>query len=110
MRLRATKHNNTDTGGRIVIQNGYEWLMQAKGYLGSLKDIDDVTVTLRNGVPVTIKETGGLELVPGHRSGMADPNGLGAGVVGIVVARNRKRGGEGRRGEAGWGRRMEKRR
>ncbi|HFQ60847.1 MAG TPA: efflux RND transporter permease subunit, partial [Epsilonproteobacteria bacterium] len=33
---RTLRENNNDTGGRIVIQNGFEWMVQAKGYLKNL--------------------------------------------------------------------------
>ncbi len=81
------KKNNNDTGGRIVIQNGYEWMIQAKGYLKSLDDIGDLVVTTKDGVPVTLSQLGRLELVPAARRGMADLNGQGEVVGGIVMVR-----------------------
>ncbi|WP_321777240.1 CusA/CzcA family heavy metal efflux RND transporter [Sulfurimonas sp.] len=84
---KTLKENNNDTGGRIVIQNGYEWMVQAKGYLKDLDDIRSLVVTTKAGTPVTIGDIGRVELVPAPRRGMADLNGQGEVVGGIVMVR-----------------------
>ncbi|MFT5660090.1 MAG: Cu(I)/Ag(I) efflux system membrane protein CusA/SilA [Sulfurimonas sp.] len=84
---KALKANNNDTGGRIVIQNGYEWMVQAKGYVKDLDDIRSLAVTTKANIPVTIGEIARVELVPGARRGMADLNGEGEVVGGIVMVR-----------------------
>ena len=84
---KALKANNNDTGGRIVIQNGYEWMVQAKGYVKDLDDIRSLAVTRKANIPVTIGEIARVELVPGARRGMADLNGEGEVVGGIVMVR-----------------------
>ncbi len=84
---KTLKENNNDTGGRIVIQNGYEWMVQAKGYLKDLDDIRSLVVTTKAGTPVTIGDIGRVELVPAARRGMADLNGQGEVVGGIVMVR-----------------------
>lgn len=81
------KANNNDTGGRIVIQNGYEWMVQARGYIQNLDDIRNLVVTERDGVPVTINDIGRVEVVPAPRRGIADLNGEGEVVGGIVMVR-----------------------
>ncbi len=84
---KALKANNNDTGGRIVIQNGYEWMVQAKGYVKNLDDIRALSVTTKANTPVTIGDIARVELVPGARRGMADLNGEGEVVGGIVMVR-----------------------
>jgi len=84
---KTLKSNNNDTGGRIVIQNGYEWMVQAKGYVKDLDDIRSLVVTTKAGTPVTIGELSRVELVPGARRGMAELNGQGEVVGGIVMVR-----------------------
>lgn len=84
---RTLKENNNDTGGRIVIQNGYEWMVQAKGYLKNLDDISDLVITTKGGIPITIAQVGRVEKVPAARRGMADLNGEGEVVGGIVMLR-----------------------
>ena len=84
---KTLKNNNNDTGGRIVIQNGYEWMVQAKGYVKDLDDIRSLVVTTKANIPVTIGEIARVELVPAARRGMADLNGEGEVVGGIVMVR-----------------------
>ncbi|MEN8146175.1 MAG: CusA/CzcA family heavy metal efflux RND transporter [Campylobacterota bacterium] len=84
---KVLKNNNNDTGGRIVIQNGYEWMVQAKGYIKDLDDIRSLVVTTKDGVPLSVGDIARVELVPGNRRGMADLNGEGEVVGGIVMVR-----------------------
>jgi len=84
---RTLKENNNDTGGRIVIQNGFEWMVQAKGYIKNLEEIRNLVVTTKGGIPITLNELGRVELVPAARRGMADLNGEGEVVGGIVMVR-----------------------
>ena len=84
---KTLKDNNNDTGGRIVIQNGYEWMVQAKGYIKDLNEIRQLVVTTKDGVPLTLSQLGRVEMVPGARRGVADLDGEGEVVGGIVMVR-----------------------
>ena len=84
---KTLKDNNNDTGGRIVIQNGYEWMVQAKGYIKDLDEIRQLVITTKDGVPLTLSQVGRVEMVPAARRGMADLNGEGEVVGGIVMVR-----------------------
>ncbi len=84
---KTLKDNNNDTGGRIVIQNGYEWMVQAKGYIKDLDEIRQLVITTKDGVPLTLAHVGRVEMVPAARRGMADLNGEGEVVGGIVMVR-----------------------
>ncbi len=79
--------NNNDTGGRIVIKNGYEWMVQAKGYIKNLDDIRRLVVTTKAGTPIKLGDIARVELTPAPRRGLADLNGEGEVVGGIVMAR-----------------------
>ncbi|MFK5938354.1 MAG: CusA/CzcA family heavy metal efflux RND transporter [Sulfurimonas sp.] len=81
------KANNNDTGGRIIIENGFEWMVQAKGYVKNIKDIEKLVVTSNAGVPITLGDIARVELTPAPRRGMADLNGEGEVVGGIVMVR-----------------------
>ena len=84
---RVLKANNNDTGGRIVLQNGYEWIVSAKGYLKDLDDIRSLVVKSDGGVPLTIGDIARVEVTTSMRRGMADLNGEGEVVGGIVMLR-----------------------
>ncbi|HIE58831.1 MAG TPA: efflux RND transporter permease subunit [Hydrogenothermaceae bacterium] len=86
--LKALRKNNNDTGGRIIEHNGFEYIIQAKGYIQSLEDIKNITIkTDKNGIPIRIKDIALVEIVPMPRRGLVDLNGIGEVVGGIVVMR-----------------------
>ena len=84
---KVLKENNNDTGGRIVIENSFEWMVQAKGYVQDLDDIRNLVVTTKAGIPITLGDIGRVELTPAPRRGIADLNGEGEVVGGIVLLR-----------------------
>jgi len=84
---KVLKANNNDTGGRIVIENGFEWMVQAKGYVKNLDDIRKLVITTKSGIPLTIGDIARVELTPAPRRGVADLNGQGEVVGGIVLVR-----------------------
>jgi len=81
------QQSNNDQGGRIVLENGYEQIIQAKGYLTSYEDIENLAIKEVNGTPLKIKDIANVVQVPTNRRGMADMNGQGEVVGGIVVVR-----------------------
>ena len=86
--LVAVRKSNNDTGGRVIEKNGFEFIIQGLGYLKNLEDIKNTAVkTLEDGTPLRIKDLASVELVPMGRRGVADLNGLGEVVGGIVVMR-----------------------
>ncbi|NPA52345.1 MAG: efflux RND transporter permease subunit [Aquificae bacterium] len=86
--LKALRENNNDTGGRIIEHNGFEYIIQGKGYIQNLEEIMNLTIkTDENGIPIRIKEIGKTELVPMPRRGIAELNGIGEVVGGIIVMR-----------------------
>ncbi|MFK5975421.1 MAG: CusA/CzcA family heavy metal efflux RND transporter [Sulfurovum sp.] len=85
--INTLKQNNSDRGGRIVIQNGYEWMVQARGYIKDLDEIGKLVVTTQNGIPITISNIARVEIVPSDRRGVAELNGEGEVVGGIVLVR-----------------------
>jgi len=84
---RALKTNNNDSGGRIVLDNGYEKIVESKGYLQNEQDIENIVIKTINGLPIKLSDLGEVNIVPAPRRGMADYNGEGEVVGGIVVVR-----------------------
>ncbi len=84
---RAIKRNNDDVGGGVVLENGAEHIVTAKGYLLSPAQIEQVAIRSQNGLPVTVADVADVRIVPASRRGMADLNGRGEVVGGIVIAR-----------------------
>jgi Cu(I)/Ag(I) efflux system membrane protein CusA/SilA len=84
---KTLKANNNDTGGRIVLKNGYEWMVSAKGYIENLDDIRSLVLKTDGGVPVTLGDIARVEVTSSMRRGVADLNGEGEVVGGIVMLR-----------------------
>ena len=79
--------NNSDTGGRIILENGYEHIITARGYLKSVVDIENITIKTLNNTPLKIKDIATVNITSTNRRGMADLDGEGETVGGIVVVR-----------------------
>ena len=85
--IKAIKTNNEDRGGRIVLENGYENIIQAIGYAKTAEDLGNIVIKTRNGKPLKVSDVAVIDLVPSYRRGMADLNGQGEVVGGIVIVR-----------------------
>ena len=83
----AITKNNDEKGGRIILENGFEHMIQAKGYLKSIVDIENITIKTTNSIPLKIKDIAQVNITSTNRRGMADLNGQGETVGGIVVVR-----------------------
>ena len=84
---KALTSNNDEKGGRIILENGFEHMIQAKGYLQSIVDIENITVKTVNSIPLKIKNIAQVNITSANRRGMADLDGEGETVGGIVVVR-----------------------
>src|ERR1700752_3351615 len=66
---------------------GAEYMIRGLGYLRSLSDLETVPVTTKNGTPVLIRDLGTVKFGPDIREGVAEWQGKGETVGGIVVMR-----------------------
>ncbi|RUM75234.1 MAG: CusA/CzcA family heavy metal efflux RND transporter [Sulfurovum sp.] len=85
--IKAIKSNNEDRGGRIILENGYEQIIQATGYAKSAEDLGNIVIKNREGNPLRVLDVASVDIVPSYRRGMADLNGQGEVVGGIVIVR-----------------------
>ena len=83
----ALKKTNVEVGGKYVEINEREFLVRAVGYARSREDIAKTVVAYRNGVPIRVEDLGKVIETPAYRMGVADYNGMGDTVGGIVVMR-----------------------
>ncbi len=84
----ALQRSNRDVGGRIVEMGEREFIVRGKGYLQGLDDIRAVGLTTGGGAPLTIGDVARVQTGPELRRGIADVNGEGEVVGGIVVMRS----------------------
>ncbi len=86
--LEAVRQGNTDAGGRLVELSGTEYMVRGRGYAKSTDDIGNIVLTSSaNGAAVRVRDVGDVVLGPDIRRGLADWNGQGDTVSGIVVIR-----------------------
>ena len=85
--VKAIKANNEDRGGRIILENGYEQIIQAIGYTKSPDELASIVIKNRDGNPLKLSDIATVDIVPSYRRGMADLNGQGEVVGGIVIVR-----------------------
>jgi copper/silver efflux system protein len=81
------KTSTNEVGGRVLELSGTRYMIRGLGYLRSLSDLEDVPVMAKNGTPVLIKDLGTVSFGPDIREGVAEWQGEGETVGGIVVMR-----------------------
>ena len=84
----AVRSGNNDVGGRLVEFSGAEYMVRGRGYAQSTDDIGKIVLAKnQSGIPVRISDVGNVTLGPDIRRGVADWNGTGETVAGIVIMR-----------------------
>jgi Cu(I)/Ag(I) efflux system membrane protein CusA/SilA len=83
----AVRKGNNDVGGRLVELSGREYMVRGRGYVKSIADLEALVLKTENGTPITIKDVASVTLGPEMRRGIADYNGEGDVVGGIVIMR-----------------------
>ncbi|HEX4002886.1 MAG TPA: efflux RND transporter permease subunit [Candidatus Acidoferrales bacterium] len=83
-RVRASTN---EVGGRLLELGGAEYMIRGLGYFRSLDDLRNVPVATQNGTPVLVSDLGTVSFGPDIRRGVAEWNGEGETVGGIVVMR-----------------------
>ncbi|MBC32203.1 MAG: cation transporter [Muricauda sp.] len=86
MIMNAVKESNLDIGARTLEINRAEYLVRGLGYIKTLQDIEESVVTVRDNVPIRIKDVAKVQFGPATRRGGLDKSGVEA-VGGVVVAR-----------------------
>ena len=85
--IQAVRTGNNDVGGRLVELSGREYMVRGRGYVKNIHDIESIVLRSDGGTPVLIKDVAKVSLGPEMRRGVADYNGQGDVVGGIVVMR-----------------------
>jgi Cu(I)/Ag(I) efflux system membrane protein CusA/SilA len=86
--IEAIRNGNNDVGGRVVEFSGAEYMVRGRGYAKSIPDIEKIVVGRDpQGTPILVKQLGFVTLGPDIRRGIADLDGEGDTVGGIVVMR-----------------------
>lgn len=86
--ISAIRASNQDVGGRLLEFSGREYMVRGRGYAKSIKDIENIVVKVKDGIPILIKDIAKVEFGPELRRGVGDLNGIGETVSGIIVMRH----------------------
>ena len=87
---KAIDEANRETGGSVLELAETEFMVRATGYLETLKDFRAIPLRLDGGVPVTLGDVAHIQLGPEMRRGIAELDGEGEVVGGVVILRSGK--------------------
>jgi Cu(I)/Ag(I) efflux system membrane protein CusA/SilA len=86
--IQAIRSSNNDVEGRLLEFSGREYMVRARGYLSSVADIENVSLGAdARGTPIRVRDVAAVRLGPDLRRGVAELDGTGEVVGGIVVMR-----------------------
>lgn len=85
----AVREGNNESSGRLLDFGGTEYMVRGRGYATSIHDFENIVVaTAGDGAPIRIKDLGEVVEGPDLRRGVADLDGAGEVVSGIVIMRS----------------------
>ena len=86
--VEAVRGGNAETAGRLIELGGTEYMVRGRGYAKSVADFENIVVSAsESGTPIRIRDIGHVTIGPDLRRGVADLDGTGEVVSGIVVMR-----------------------
>jgi len=85
--VNAIKMSNADVGGRVFEVATTEYFIRGRGYIKKIEDIENIVLKVDNGTPVYLKNIANVHLGGDIRRGVAELDGKGETVGGIVVMR-----------------------
>ncbi len=88
--MAALARNNLNTGAGYIERFGAQYLIRSPGQLASLEEIKHITISKRQGVPVTIQDVADIQLGSELRNGAATQNGkeVVLGTVFMLIGEN----------------------
>jgi copper/silver efflux system protein len=86
----AIRKGNQEVGGRLLEFAGAEYMVRGRGYVHSPEDLESIVVgaDARTGTPILVRQLARVTLGPDIRRGVADLDGIGDTVGGIVIMRH----------------------
>ncbi len=84
----AVQRSNNDVGGRVVEFAETEFMVLGEGYIRDVKQVENIALGVGpGGTPILLKDVGTVQRGPDIRRGLAELNGEGETVGGIIVVR-----------------------
>jgi Cu(I)/Ag(I) efflux system membrane protein CusA/SilA len=86
--VEAVRESNRDVGGRVIELAGHEHVVRGRGYVENKEDLENIPIRVEaGGVPVYVGNVAEVSIGPEMRRGLAELDGEGEVVGGIVVMR-----------------------
>jgi Cu(I)/Ag(I) efflux system membrane protein CusA/SilA len=85
--MAAVGASNLNVGGKVIEENGMEFVVRGLGLVKSLADLENIVLMERGGVPIYLKDVATVQIGGDFRRGTLDVDGREV-VGGIVVMRN----------------------
>ncbi len=86
--VQAVRDSNQQVGGSVIEMSGHEYMVRGRGYLESKDELELAPVAVRGGgVPIRLRDVAEVQFGPDMRRGVAELDGDGEVVGGIVVMR-----------------------
>ncbi|MGC1854569.1 MAG: CusA/CzcA family heavy metal efflux RND transporter [Candidatus Aquirickettsiella sp.] len=85
---KAIQNANQEVGGSVIELGGSEHMIRASGYIQNIQAIKDIPLGVnKNGTPILLSNLAEITLGPQERRGIAELNGQGEVVGGVIVIR-----------------------
>jgi Cu(I)/Ag(I) efflux system membrane protein CusA/SilA len=89
--VEAVQGGSAESGARLIEFGGAEYMVRGRGYARSVEDFENIVVApSESGSPIRVRDLGQVALGPDIRRGVAELDGKGEAVSGIVVMRQGK--------------------
>ena len=86
--IATIKDSNNDVGGRVIELAETEHMVRGRGYIQSEEDLEQIVLSATDdGTPVLLSDVANIQVGPDMKRGVAEKNGQGEVVAGIVVMR-----------------------
>ena len=84
----AIQRSNNDVGGKVLEMGETEFMVRGLGYIKNIKDLEEISLGVDDrGTPILLRNVADVKIGPELRRGLADYNGRGEAVGGIIVMR-----------------------
>ncbi len=84
----AIMRGNQETGGRVIEMGEAEYMVRASGYIDGIDDLENIPLgNTERGTPILLRDLADIHLGPELRRGVAELNGEGEAVGGVIIMR-----------------------
>ncbi len=85
---KAIQRSNNDVGGKLVEMGETEFMVRGLGYIKGVEDLYNIALDVDDrGTPILLRNVANIKIGPELRRGVADLNGTGEVVGGVVIMR-----------------------